>query len=476
MDDINVGLEVFKGFSGKLVQAVLGFAGTIVFARVLGPTPFGAFYFLQSIVFLVDRPIKGTGTALTKRISEADASRGEFAGTGVILVALGAVAVLPLLSLNRPLSSFTGVENAAYVFVAMFVSVSGFFISQRLMEGLGYIGAKVWVDTVRSALTLAAQLAFVLAGYGAAGMGYGLAAGTFLSAAIGAYIVSIRPRMPSLSTLRSVWEYARYSIPGSFVGKVYGRIDTLVLGTLTTGAFVGYYEVGLKLSLPAMFFSTAIASALFPKVSNLDSKDEDVSDDIQNAVSYTSVLGIPILFGAVAIPEVLLVTAYGPSYRPAAPFLIGLVGVQVLSSQVTVYRNALQGLDLPNLSMRINVLGLVVNLAVALGSLWLVGPIGVVVGSLVAELTQYVYSSHVVKRSTSVSRVSRPLFEQVLAGVGMFAALETASSFVGFQSAIQVVVFVGFGATVYFISLYGISTNFRLTVGSVLDDIMTEYT
>ena len=476
MDDINVGLEVFKGFSGKIAQAALGFVGTIVFARVLGPTGFGAFYFLQSIVFILDRPIKGTGTALTKRISEADAPRTEFVGTGIIVVLMGTILVLPVVVLNRWLTAFTGVENASLVFIALFVSVSTFFISQRLMEGLGFIGAKVWVDTVRSALTLAAQLAFVLNGYGAAGMGYGLAAGTIISAGIGARFVGIRPELPSYSTLRAVGGYAKYSIPGSLVGKVYGRIDTLILGTLTTGAFVGYYEVGLKLSLPAMFLSGAIASALFPQVSNLDSRDEDVSMDIQNAISYTSVLGIPILFGAMAIPEVILVTAYGTAYRAAVPFLIGLVAVQVLSSQVTVYNNALQGLNFPDLSMRLQILGLVVNTSAAVGALLLFGPFGVVVGSILAESVQYLYSSHLVRQKVSVARISRPLLEQISAGTVMFVTLRTVSSLVGFQSVVQVVSFVGFGGGVYFSLLYLISANFRLTVGSVVNDVKKEYT
>mgnify|MGYP007091109036 FL=1 len=39
--DIDLSVEVLKGVSAKFTQAVLGFAGTILFARILGPTSFG---------------------------------------------------------------------------------------------------------------------------------------------------------------------------------------------------------------------------------------------------------------------------------------------------------------------------------------------------------------------------------------------------------------------------------------------------
>lgn len=473
--DLKMGLEVFKGFSGKLAQAVIGFIGTIIFARVLGPTSFGAFYFLQSLVFISDRPIKGTGSALSKRLSEAEAPREEIVGTGMLTAGIGSLFALPTLIWNEQLTTFTGVRNAGVVFLVIFASVSFFFIIQRLLEGIGLVGAKVWNDTVRSALTLAAQLAFVLTGFGAAGMGYGLATGTIISAGIGLYFVDIRPHPPSRQTIRSVWTYARYSIPDSLIGKVYGRIDTLILGILTTTAFVGYYEVSLKLSIPATFLSGTVASALFPKVSHRHSGGRGLSHDTQNAISYSSILSIPILFGALAVPTKLVVTAYGPAYRAAAPFLVALVFVQVLSSQVAVYRSALQGMDLPDISLRVNATSLTINVVVALAGLYLIGPIGVVVGSVVAELWLYLLISHTVTKRIKLSRFSRPLMDQVLAGVGMYAALGVASMVLRIASVFDLAFFVSFGAAVYFILLYAISGGFRITVNSVLADIAAEY-
>jgi len=466
---------VFKGFSGKMTQAVLGFVGTIIFARALGPTAFGGFYLLQSIVFIADRPIKGMGLALTKRLSEDEAPRGEIVGTGIFIAATGSLLVAPVFLLNGPLTAFTGVENAGVVFFSIFSSVSFFFITQRLLEGLGLVGAKVWNDTLRSALTLLAQLAFVLSGFGAAGMGYGLAAGTAVSIGVGVAVVGIRPSVPSAETQASIWAFARYSIPESLVGKVYGRIDTLLLGLLGTTAWVGYYEVGLKISVPASFLSGMIASTLFPKVSNLNSGGEDIAHETQNAISYTSILAIPIFFGAIALPRRLVVTAYGPTYRAAAPVLIGLVSVQMLSSQTSVFKSALRGLDAPDVSLQANLLGLGVNLAVGIGAFLVLGPIGIVFGSVVAEMSQYLFTSTMVVRRVDVKRLSRPLLEQAAAGCGMLLAVTAIKEIAPIMSVVHLGVVVGAGAATYFALLYAVSSSFRLTVGSVYEDVIAEY-
>jgi hypothetical protein len=53
---MELGLEVSKGFLGKVVQAGFGFVGAIIFARVLGPTGFGGFFLLLSLVEISKRP------------------------------------------------------------------------------------------------------------------------------------------------------------------------------------------------------------------------------------------------------------------------------------------------------------------------------------------------------------------------------------------------------------------------------------
>jgi O-antigen/teichoic acid export membrane protein len=314
-------------------------------------------------------------------------------------------------------------------------------------------------------------LLFVFAGFGAAGMGYGLAAATLLTIPVALYFLRVVPAVPSRETVASLWSYARYSIVSSFVGRAYDRFDVLLLGALVTTGAVGDYEVAYKLTLPATMLTGVVGSGLTPKVSNRHSKGQAVATDVTNAVSYTSLLSVPIFFGALAIPKSLVVTLYGPEYATAAAFLVGLALYQVVSTQTLMYQHTLAGLDLPDVQMRVNVVTLAFNVVVGVALLAVVGPLGVVVATILAEGLRYLASMVAVRRRLKdVEVVPRALLEQALVGVVMFAVVEAAQQTVVVRSWVDLGLLVGVGAVTYGLVLLAVSPGLRFTVSSVYRD------
>lgn len=470
--DMNLGLESLKGFTGKILQALLGFAGTIIFARALGRTDFGGFYFLLSMVFIADRPLRGFGQAIEKRYSEAGAKKAEIVGGAMVLTAVAfAITGVAVFVLRDLLVRETNIEQAPLVFISLFVALSIFFPVQKMLGAEGWISKQTWNDTLRSVLALPLQLVFVFAGFGAAGMGYGLAAATLLVVPVALYFLRVRPAVPSRSTIASLWSYARYSILAALVGKAYDRFDVLLLGALITTGAVGDYEVAYKLTIPATFLASVVGSGLTPKVSNRRSKGQDVSTDVTNAVSYASMLSIPLFFGALAIPKPIIVTAYGPEYAGAGVFLVGLALYQFVYSQTLIYQHALSGLDLPDIRMRVNALTLGLNVVVGVSLLYYVGPIGVVVATVLAESARYSMSMAAVNsRVKGLDVLPRTLFEQAFAGVVMFVVVEAGQRAITLQSWSQLGLLVGIGAVTYGVVLLAISPGLRLTLSSVYQD------
>lgn len=470
--DMNLGLESLKGFTGKILQALLGFAGTIIFARALGRTDFGGFYFLLSMVFIADRPLRGFGQAIEKRYSEAGAKKAEIVGGAMVLTAVAfAITGVGVFVLRDLLVRETNIEQAPLVFISLFVALGIFFPVQKMLGAEGWISKQTWNDTLRSVLTLPLQLVFVFAGFGAAGMGYGLAAATLLVVPVALYFLRVRPAVPSRSTIASLWSYARYSTVAALVGKAYDRFDVLLLGALITTGAVGDYEVAYKLTIPATFLASVVGSGLTPKVSNRRSKGQDVSTDVTNAVSYASMLSIPLFFGALAIPKPIIVTAYGPEYAGAGVFLVGLALYQFVYSQTLMYQHALSGLDLPDIRMRVNALTLGLNVVVGVSLLYYVGPIGVVIATVLAESARYFMSMAAVNsRVKGLDVLPRTLFEQAFAGVVMFVVVETSQRAITLQSWSQLGLLVGIGAVTYGVVLLAISPHLRLTLSSVYQD------
>ncbi|TMT87165.1 polysaccharide biosynthesis protein [Haloterrigena sp. H1] len=473
---VSLGGETVKATAAKFAMAAIGFAGTVVFARMLGPTGFGGYYLLFSLVKLGDRAVNGWGTAIMKRFSEADAPERELVG-GQLVFTLAWVVLTGVVSMlaSQWLVSYTGIPAAPVLFVVLMGAVTLYEPTDRVVQARGLAGASMWIDTFRSLLTFPLQLGLVLLGLGAAGMAYGLAAATFLSLPALWYFVRTTPTVPSRDTLESLWSYAKYSIPNSFLGQAYDRFDIILLGYLLAPAAAGQYEVALKLTVPATFVMLAAQSVLMARVSRLHSQGEDVSDDISNTLAFSSIVAIPMFFGAAAMPETLVVTAFGAEYADAASLLIGLALFQIVSTQSGPLTSAIGGIDRPDVNTWISAttLGLNVVLGVALTLAY--GAIGVVIATVVAEALRYLLSAYVVRQELpAVELVPRTLLEQVVASVLMFVVVLLLLRTVPVDRWYHLLAVVSVGAAVYSAALVAISQKLRVTIEGVVQSSRLE--
>lgn len=475
--DMDLGWESVKALVAKFVMAATGFAGIIVFTRLVEKSDFGGFYLLLSLVFLADRPVRGFCQAVRKRWAESGSPKREILGTILLVDAVAFVVAAAVVFGFRPfLIDYTGLQGSAPLFLAIFGSLLLFFPYQLILGAMGWPSKQVWNDAFRSLLTLPLQVALVLSGLGALGMGYGLAAATLLSTPIAIYFVRVRPAVPTRETLKSLWEYGRYSTPNAIVGETYSRIDILLLGFLIGTVPVANYEVAFKLTTPATFASGVVATALMPKISNTISKGGEFVDDVKNSISYVSVLAIPIFFGALAIPEPLVVTAFESRYAGAAPYLIGLALYQVIATQTAIYFQTLSGMDLPNVGLKVNSVTLLFNIVVGIALAVVIGPLGVVVATVLAEGVKYLLTMlSVVRRVDGVTVIPRPLVMQIVAGVVMYVALEIVHARVSVSSWLDLAVLVGTGAIVYGIVLVLISPGVRVTIRSISEDAIASF-
>lgn len=468
---VSLGGETAKGLVAKAAMAIIGFVGMILFARILGPSRFGAYHLLLSLALLVERPVSGGwSSAAKKRASEVEQSESEIIGSQLLVGLLWALlAAIGAVVLSSWLRNYTGVPSAAFLFVFLLVSKILYVSFVPLILARGRLGVHIGIDALRSYATFLLQLAFVLLGLGIAGMVYGLAIATLLTIPVALYFLRLVPRRPSLDLLRSMWEYARYSVPTSMVWKTYDKFDTLLLGALLTQTAVGYYEVAMKLTFPAILIAEIAGSGLMVRVSNLRSKNEDVTQDISNVLAFSSLLAIPLFFGALAIGRPTVVTIFGGEYAGAVPLLVGLTLYRILTTQTTPLHNVVNGFDKPALNLRISTGTLLVNIVLGVVLVMELGAIGVVIATVIAEALRYLGVLLVVKREAPEAELlPREIVKQVTAGVLMFAVVSWLHSLFPVSSWTNLLGLVSVGGGVYIGLLLLISEQVRLTIGSIL--------
>ena len=106
--DTNFGVQVGIGFVGRVVGALLAFVGSIVLARALGPTDYGVFYLMLSVVAFLDNPMTGWAEACRKRLTETEFPAGDAIGSTVAGIVLASGIVFAGAWLFAPqIASFT---------------------------------------------------------------------------------------------------------------------------------------------------------------------------------------------------------------------------------------------------------------------------------------------------------------------------------------------------------------------------------
>lgn len=470
--EVPLGLEVTKGVIAKFLLAAIGFVGTILFARILGPAAFGGFYLIWAIVKIAKLPIDGFSHASKKRFSESNQNRGKIAGATLlvilcVIVLSGTAAIMA----QHQLASYSGLENGSFLLVILLVSVGFFTPYQEMLTATGRISLTVWIDLLRSTLTTPLQLLLVVLNYGAAGMAYGLSLATVLTIPVTHYVLRTPLSFPDRETYRKLWSYARHSTVSAVFGQAFSRFDILLLGWLLTPNAAGQYEVALKLTLPAVLLAEVASEGLMARISNLHSKKRDITADLNNTLSFTSILSAPIFFGGLVLADPLVVTIYGSEYAAAAPLLVGLALFRLVRTQSSPLTQAINGIDRPDLNVRISAVTLALNIVVGVALTLEFGSIGVVIATVAAETLRYSLLFIIVQRYISgTSLISSALLEQLGAAVLMGVVVYAVHQFVPVRSWLHLSALIALGALVYGVTLLSVSKKLRQTVEAVLAD------
>jgi O-antigen/teichoic acid export membrane protein len=472
INDAKFGVQVSIGVIGRIVAYIVAFLGSILLARVLGPDKYGTFYLLLSIVSFLENPVTGWAEGARKRFTEVDFPTNQAVGSVLVAIVVATVGVTVVAwLLAAQIRSLTGLASGWVLLSVLFLGMVAYKTTTEVLRGTKYFGATPWVQSGRDTLRVLGQSALVLAGFGVAGMVGGMVVANLIVFPVAVYAIGFRPRLPDLGVLRSIWAYARYSIPGGFVGTAQQRMDRILLGVLATTAVLGNYEVAMKLTLPAMMVAGLAQDGLMSRISNRRSRGEEVVTDIERNLANASVFGVPLFFGALTVGGPVLVTLYSDQYADAVPFFAGLALFRLLRTQTSILTGVINGFDRPRLNLRISLGVFTINLVAGVGLLFAIGPIGVVIATVLSEVFAYGIRAYLVRLlCPSVTLLPRLLLEQIASGVVMAAVVYGARTVLSLATFPPVAATVVLGAVTYFAVLTTISNTFRATVLAILAD------
>lgn len=466
-----VGRTAVVYFGTQVGSTVAGFAATWYINNVLGAGVFGEFSTAVALMFWLNIPASALGESVKKRMSEGDAP-GEYAAAGHLLTLAVHVALAGgLLAVAEQVNVFVGAPVAPYLAALVFARAV-FDVTVSILRGEKQVGTSGGVKTFERVVRSGVHIgALFFLGVGIAGLVAGYAVSLLVATAAGLVAIEGRPAVPDRRHAVSILEYARFAWLGTLKTRAFAWTDVMVMRGLSlsivglaavTKTQIGVYKVSWAVASVLALASIGIKETLFPELSDLGADDEygRVKHFVTEGLTFSGVVAIPGLFGAVAVGDTIL-TIFGAEYAVGGTILVVLVGARLLAAYAGQLIGAINAIDRPDVAFRVNLAYVVANVSLNLALVALFGWYGAAAATVASAGFSLLAAGWAL--STLIGLPELPVGEvakQVGAAAGMLLVVVALQRVVPGTLAWTLVV-VGVGAAVYGALLFALSATVR---------------
>lgn len=412
-------------FTARSGLSLVELLGVLYVARLAGATTLGT-YALFRAAFVVARLVIDAGTreATIKRLAE-ERDQGSLlvaslAVRGVLLVPV----VVAVLVFREGIATYVGSPIVVPFLLALAVLQVFVETVYAGLHGERRVGRAELTLFVNVAAKVAVWAVALPLGYGLAGILVGHVVGSLLQIAAGVRFLTIRPRLPGRRQFVRLVTFGKYSWLGSLRERAWIWTDTVVLGFFVVNELVGVYELSWQLSAGFFLVSSAISSTLFANVDHLrrEGGEAAVREVLEESLVFTGIAAIPGVVGAALLAEPVL-SAVGASYAAGAFAFVVLIVARLAHSYEVVFAKVINAYDRPDLTFRVDVAFLALNVVGNVVAVATIGWQGAAVATAVSMCVRLLLSYHYLGRLLDVPVPTPAIGREVLAAVAMGAAL-----------------------------------------------------
>ncbi|PCR91545.1 oligosaccharide flippase family protein [Natrinema ejinorense] len=460
-------------FASRLLSSVLGFVATIFIARLLGPETLGIYYLVLSTVAWLGIGVKmGIPEAINKRVSEGEDEAAYAIAGGTVVVSLFLVMSLLILLFSGWINDYIGYPASEVIILFLFVNlaksvVNAILSGQHLVHVLGVF------SPIRTGTRSIVQIGAILGGFKITGLFFGYTVGYALVSVAGLWIVVRRFKeiqTPSVDHYRRLLSYAEYSWLGEIRSRAFNWVDVAVLGFFVSSSLVGIYTAAWNIAVFLILFGGSLSQTMFPEMSSLSAEEDaqSVTDLFETALTYGGLILIPGLIGGTLLGERLL-RIYGEEFTQGATVLSVLIVATLIQGYQRQFTTTLDAIDRPDVSFRVNAVFIGANVILNVSlipTFEVVGAAAATAASVAISLVVAYFSlSSLIEFSVPLGEIGKQWAAAVVMGGVVYTGLWLESAYISVGNNIVVVLtLVGFGAAVYFGTLFAISSYFRTTV------------
>lgn len=317
----------------RWTDRLIGFASTLVLARLLLPEDFGIVAMASLVVGLIDTLLDlGVGSAL---IQNKDAAREEF-DTAWTLRLMQAVLAAVSIWLLAPLAA----EYFRDARVFDVIRVMAFAILIGGFENIGIVAFQKNMEFGRdfkffffrriAGFVVTIALAFWLHSYWA--MVIGAIVGRTVGVMISYWLHDYRPRF-SLVRLREIWSFSQWILIRNLGDYGVMQIDKFLVGRRTDASTMGSYSLADEIaSMPSTELLAPLSRVLFPAFVNVADDPEKLRSAFSKAIGVQSLIALPAAAGLYMIAADAVLLLLGERWQKAIPLVQTLALVSLFSA------------------------------------------------------------------------------------------------------------------------------------------------
>lgn len=311
-------------FAERISAQAITFILSIILARLLSPSDYGAIAILLVFITIADVFVNaGFGSAL---IQKKDADNLDFSSVFYFSFILSIfVYIVIFLSApfvanfyNMPILQPTLQVLALRIPVAAINSVQQAYVSRNMQFKKFFYS------------TLSGTAASAVVGIFMAYNGYGIwsLVGQYLSNAVINTIVLFsvinwRPQLIfSLQRLKGLFSYGWKLLLSGLLDTGYQSLNSLLIGKFYTPADLAFFDTGKKFPMVIVTnINSSISSVLFPALASEQDEPERVKAHTRKAIQISSYIMWPMMLGMAACADSIVSLVLTDKWLPAVPYL-----------------------------------------------------------------------------------------------------------------------------------------------------------
>jgi O-antigen/teichoic acid export membrane protein len=397
--------NVFWLFTGQLFNRLFNFIAVAFAARILGVNAFGALSFAFAFV-LISFTFSdfGVNQLVMREYKRTPADKRKVLLSHFWFLKLALIAASAVLAGAIYIGSGIAIAPAAFLLVAIIVitdCIRDFYTSiARATERANLEGMVLIVDGVLTAVFGVGALIYfqtltgLLVGYAIAGA-CALILSVILIVKENIQFNLILDVPETKRLLKQLWPFAI----GAVCAAALLQIDMLLLGWLQGAEAVAYYAPGARIVQILLIVPTLVGAALLPALSQPE-KAAEAKVLLKKALSFITMLALPITAGGAVTAPALLTALYGEKFTPGSTAFGILLVLFLLYAWTSILNHVLLSRNLQNKSFLYSSIALVVNVALGITLIPYWGIVGAAAGALTGQGAALFLTTRAVRKLT----------------------------------------------------------------------------